>query len=115
VSGSAPFDIDRLIHEPARLLLVSNLAVVDEADFVFLSRRTGLTAGNISSHMSRLEDAGYVRVEKGFDGRRPRTTYALTDRGRAAFERYRTQVGGLLRSEREPAPAPPATRPRHRA
>jgi DNA-binding MarR family transcriptional regulator len=95
-----PFDLDRLIHEPARLLLVSNLAIVKEADFVYLSARSGLTAGNISSHMSRLEDAGYVRIEKSFVRKRPRTTYALTDEGRSAFERYRRQVEGLLRSDR---------------
>ncbi len=95
-----PFELDRLIHEPARLLLVSNLAIVEEADFVYLSARTGLTAGNISSHMTRLEDAGYVHIEKSFAGKRPRTTYALTPIGRAAFERYRRQVDGLLRNGR---------------
>jgi DNA-binding MarR family transcriptional regulator len=94
-----PVELDRLIHEPARLLLVSNLAVVDEADFAYLSVRTRLTAGNISSHMSRLEDAGYVSIEKSFVGKRPRTTYALTAIGREAFERYRSQVSELLRSE----------------
>jgi len=91
-------EIDRLIHEPARLMLISNLAVVDEADFVFLSRRTGLTAGNISTHMSRLEEAGYVHIEKSFAGKRPRTTYSLTETGRIAFGRYREQVDGLLRN-----------------
>ena len=94
----SPVELDRLIHEPARLIIVSNLAIVDEADFVYLSARTGLTAGNISSHMSRLEDAGYVRIQKSFVGKRPRTTYSLTVVGRDAFERYRTQVDGLLRS-----------------
>lgn len=89
-------DVDRLIHEPARLILMANLYVVDEADFVFLARRTGLTAGNISSHMARLEAAGYVTVEKGFVGKRPRTVYRLTDSGRKALEHYRRQVGGLL-------------------
>jgi len=96
----SPVELDRLIHEPARLLLVSNLAIVDEADFVYLTARTRLTAGNISSHMSRREDAGYVRIEKSFAGKRPRTTYALTDVGRSAFERDRRQVEGLLRSGR---------------
>ena len=95
-----PSEIDRLIHEPARLLIVANLAVVDEADFVYLSRRTGLTAGNISSHMSRLEAAGYVDISKSFAGKRPRTAYALTDDGRAAFGRYRAQMDGLIRTER---------------
>jgi DNA-binding MarR family transcriptional regulator len=96
--GPVPVDLDRLIHEPARLLLVSNLAIVESADFVYLSARTGLTAGNISSHMSRLEAAGYVTIEKSFADKRPRTTYALTARGRAAFDDYRRQVGGLLRN-----------------
>jgi DNA-binding MarR family transcriptional regulator len=89
-------ELDRLIHEPARLVLVSNLYVVDEADFVFLSRRTGLTAGNISSHMTRLESAGYVTIDKTIVGKRPRTTYALTPAGRHAFERYRRQVTDLF-------------------
>lgn len=88
--------LDRLIHEPARLVLVANLAVVDEADFVYLSRQTGFTAGNISSHMTRLEDAGYVELEKGFVGKRPRTVYRLTAAGREAFERYRENVAVLL-------------------
>ena len=89
-------DFDRLIHEPARLVLVANLYIVDEADFVFLARQTGLTAGNISSHMHRLESAGYVHIDKSFASRRPRTTYTLTNAGRAAFERYRSHVRGLL-------------------
>lgn len=88
--------LDRVIHEPARLVLVSNLAVVDEADFVFLSRQTGFTAGNISSHMARLEEAGYVAVAKTFVGKRPRTIYRLTSAGRKAFERYRGHVAELL-------------------
>ena len=95
----SPIELDRLIHEPARLLLISNLAVVEEADFVYLTARTRLTAGNISSHMSRLESAGYVRIEKSFQEKRPRTTYALTDAGRAAFERYRMDVEALLKGE----------------
>lgn len=89
-------EFDRLIHEPARLVLMSNLYVVDEADFVFLSHRTGLTAGNISSHMARLEAAQYVTIEKTFADKRPRTTYALTSTGRTAFETYRRHVNALL-------------------
>lgn len=96
MTGADQTALDRLIHEPARLVLVSNLAVVDEADFVFLSRRTGLTAGNISSHMARLEEAGYVAVTKTFVGKRPRTVYRLTRAGTKAFERYRAQVANLL-------------------
>jgi len=89
-------EIDRLIHEPARLVLVSSLYVVDEADFVYLANRTGFTSGNISSHMTKLEGAGYVAVTKTFAGKRPRTTYQLTEIGRRAFEQYRASVEGLL-------------------
>lgn len=94
--AKATFDLDRLIHEPARLLIMADLYPVDEADFVYLSGRTGLTAGNISSHVARLEAAGYVRVDKSFVGKRPRTTYSLTDRGRSAFEAYRGQLDSIL-------------------
>lgn len=93
---SRELDIDRLIHEPARLVLMSNLYVVDAADFVFLTRQTGFTAGNISSHMARLEAAQYVTIEKTFADKRPRTTYALTNTGRTAFETYRRRVNALL-------------------
>ncbi len=89
-------EIDRLIHEPVRLVLVSSLYVVDEADFVYLADRTGFTSGNISSHMTKLETAGYVEVTKTFVGKRPRTAYKLTKAGRQAFEQYRTSVEGLL-------------------
>lgn len=89
-------EIDRLIHEPARLVLVSSLYVIDEADFVYLANRTGFTSGNISSHMTKLETAGYVEVAKTFVGKRPRTTYKLTKTGRRAFEQYRASVEGLL-------------------
>ena len=88
--------IDRLIHEPARLVLISSLYVVDEADFVYLANRTGFTSGNISSHMTKLEEAGYVEVTKAFVGKRPRTTYKLTRAGRQAFEQYRSSVEALL-------------------
>jgi DNA-binding MarR family transcriptional regulator len=91
--------IDRLIHEPARLMLMSSLYVVDEADFVNLAARTGFTAGNISSHMAKLEAAGYVEIRKGYADRKPRTTYRLTDAGRRAFEVYRTQVASLLEAQ----------------
>ena len=88
--------LDRLIHEPARLLIVAELSAIDEADFVYLASRTGLTAGNISSHTSRLQAAGYLDIRKAFAGKRPRTTYALTERGRTAFEAYRSHVGRIL-------------------
>jgi DNA-binding MarR family transcriptional regulator len=96
-------EIDRLIHEPARLLVMATLFVVESADFLFLMRQTDLTQGNLSSHMNKLEAAGYIEVEKGFRGRKPRTTLRLTAAGRAAFNAYRQrmeQVLGELPTER---------------
>lgn len=89
-------DIDKLVHEPTRLLLLAHLYVVDSADFIFLSRQTGLTGGNLSSHMSKLETAGYVDVEKSFHGKRPRTVFRLTDDGRAAVKKYRKAMTDVL-------------------
>ena len=89
-------EIDRLIHEPARLAIVALLAVVESADMVFLQRQTGLTMGNLSSHVTKLEAAGYVRIDKTFAGRRPRTMLALTPEGRAALEIYRRQMQAVL-------------------
>ena len=89
-----------MIHESGRLVLVSSLYVVDEADFVYLANRTGFTSGKISSHMAKLEAAGYVDITKGFAGKRPRTTYRLTDAGRHAFEQYRASMEGLLNASR---------------
>jgi DNA-binding transcriptional ArsR family regulator len=89
-------DIDRLIHEPARLMILAFLTVVDSADFVFLMRQTGLTWGNLSSHMSKLEEAGYIQVEKEFRGRKPHTMLHLTQQGRAAFQEYRHRMRRVL-------------------
>ena len=90
-------ELDRLIHEPARLALMSSLYVVDEADFVNIAARTGFSAGNVSSHMTKLEAAGYVNVRKEFVDKRPRTTYRLTEAGRLAFEEYRAMVTDLFK------------------
>ena len=81
-------DIDRLIHEPARLMILAQLYVVESADFLFLTRLTGLTPGNLSSHMSKLEDAGYVEVIKEFVDKKPHTMLRLTGKGRDAFKAY---------------------------
>ncbi|MCP4572838.1 MAG: transcriptional regulator [bacterium] len=84
--------LDKVIHEPGRLAVVAYLNAVAEADFLFLQDQTGLTRGNLSSHMSKLEEAGYVAVEKMFVGKTPRTAYRLTDTGRTAFASYRQQL-----------------------
>jgi DNA-binding MarR family transcriptional regulator len=85
---SALADLDRLVHEPARLAVMALLYVVESADFTFLMNQTGLTWGNLSAHMSKLEEAGYLKVEKSFKGRRPNTTLRLTPQGREAFQEY---------------------------
>lgn len=93
-------DIDKLIHEPARLKILAQLYVVESADFIFLMRQTGLTQGNLSGHLNKLEDAEYVEIEKGYVGKRPRTMISLTKKGREAFKKYvksmRQVFDGLL-------------------
>ena len=88
--------IDKVIHEPARMLIVSYLSVVESADFLFLQSHTGLTAGNLSSHLSKLETAGYVDIQKSFVGKKQHTKLSLTTSGREAFEDYRRQMKVLL-------------------
>ncbi|KPK88654.1 hypothetical protein AMJ80_10825 [bacterium SM23_31] len=81
-------DIDKVIHEPARLMILANLYVVERADFIFLMRQTGLTQGNLSSHMSKLEAAGYIEIKKEFISKKPHTVLLLTNEGRAALKSY---------------------------
>ena len=85
-------NINKIIHEPARLVITAHLFVVESADFLFLQRQTGLTWGNISSHVRKLEKAGYVAVKKEFIDRKPHTTLQLTAEGRAAFQEYRKNM-----------------------
>lgn len=80
--------LDRVIHEPARLMIMTMLAAIPEADFLYLQRQSGLTQGNLSSHLSRLEEAGYVLIEKTFKGKYPLTICSLTRKGREAFQEY---------------------------
>jgi DNA-binding MarR family transcriptional regulator len=89
-------DIDRLIHEPGRLMLMALLYVVTSADFTFLMNQTGLSWGNLSAHMSKLEEAGYIEVAKAFKGKRPNTMLRLTKQGREAFQSYRLNMKQLL-------------------
>jgi len=89
-------DIDKLIHEPARLMIMSYLYVVESADFLFLMRQTGLTFGNLSSHMTRLENAGYLNVEKEFVGKKPNTKLRLTPLGRQSFDGYRRSMSQIF-------------------
>lgn len=88
--------IDPVIHAPARLKLVTQLYVVEEADATFLSNATGLTWGNLSTHLRKLEEHQYVKIDKEFRGRKPHTVISLTDRGRTAFQQYRTTIQTAL-------------------
>ena len=92
-------DIDRTIHEPARLIIMAILSAVEEADFLYLLNATGLTRGNLSSHLTRLETAGYVSIEKTFAGKMPRTIGRLTNEGRQALAAYRQQMGAVIGSD----------------
>ena len=89
-------DIDRVIHGPARLMVMTSLYVLESADFVFLIRLTGLTWGNLSSHLTTLEEAGYVELEKKIVGKRVNTMVALTRQGREAFRAWRKQMQDVL-------------------
>jgi DNA-binding MarR family transcriptional regulator len=80
--------IDRLIHEPARLIIMTILYSVGEADFLYLQREGGFTQGNLSSHLTKLEEATYVEIEKRFKGRLPLTVCRLTQKGKEAFSSY---------------------------
>ena len=92
--------LDPLIHERVRLGIVSALAVAPTMTFVELKEALGLTDGNLSVHARRLEEAGYVNCEKGFDGRVPRTEYRLTAKGRGALARYLDHMEALIRATR---------------
>ena len=92
--------LDRLIHEPARLSILTALATVENADFVALQRLTGLTAGNLSSHLSKLEEAALIREDKSFVNRRPNTQVAITPRGRSAIDYHWKQLDSLRRNAR---------------
>lgn len=88
--------VDRVIHEPARLMIVALLAAVAEADFQYLHQSTGLTKGNLSVHLAKLEEAGYVQIEKTFRGKYPLTICRLTSAGKEELEKYRKVMKAAL-------------------
>jgi DNA-binding MarR family transcriptional regulator len=89
-------EIDRLVHEPARLVVMASLYVVESADYTFLMRQAGLTWGNLSAHLSKLEEAGYIQIEKTYRGKRPYTLVRLSENGRAVFKHYVKQMKTVL-------------------
>lgn len=92
--------LDRLIHEPARLAILTALASSEMVDYLFLQRLTGLTGGNISSHLAKLEEAGLVQLEKQFVDKKPNTQVRITDEGKRAITRHWQQLDELHRSSK---------------
>jgi DNA-binding MarR family transcriptional regulator len=90
-------NVDKIIHEPVRLSILAYLYVLDSADALFLKNQIGLTWGNFSTHLKRLEDAGYIEVQKEFIDRKPVTSYNLTELGRDAFQKYKEQLSEFLK------------------
>jgi DNA-binding MarR family transcriptional regulator len=99
-AGGSAASLDRIIHERLRLAIVSALSVNPTLTFAELKKLLSTTDGNLSVHSRKLEDAGYIAVEKKFEGRVPRTEYRLTTGGRAALERYLTHMEALIRATR---------------
>jgi len=89
-------DINRVIHEPVRLMIVATLYTLESADFLYLLRESGLTKGNLSTHLTRLEQSEYIQVQKSFRGKISQTTYQLTPKGKYAFEVYREHLKSVL-------------------
>lgn len=85
-----------MVHEPARLAILTNLFVVENANATYVLQQTGLTWGNLASHVAKLEEAGYVNVDKSFKGKKPQTTLSLTSAGRRALIAYRERILGAL-------------------
>ncbi len=94
--------LDRLVHEPARLMILMILQGVGEADFLYLLREGEFTQGNLSSHLLKLEEAGYVRIEKKFKGKRPLTICRLTPKGETALSDYSQRLIRALHANQNP-------------
>ena len=91
--------VDRLVHEPARLVILTVLVEAEEVEFRFLERVSGLTKGNLSSHLAKLEEAGYLVIKKFFRGKLPVTSLKITRAGRSALKKYRQQLNHALRGK----------------
>jgi DNA-binding transcriptional ArsR family regulator len=89
-------EVDKLIHEPARLAILTILAAVEKADFLYLQRAAELTRGNLSAHLTKLEEGGYIQVEKTYRGKMPLTLVEITPTGRNALENYRHMLKNWL-------------------
>jgi len=92
-------ELDRTVHEPARLAILVILSVVEKADFLYLLNETELSRGNLSSHTSKLQEAGYITIEKAFVDRIPRTAYQITPEGKSAFDAYRQSITEAIQTD----------------
>lgn len=104
-------ELDEIIHSPVRLSIVAILAAAGETDFKFLKDTVEVSDSLLSKHVSTLEAAGYVKVVKGYTGKRPSTWYSLTDLGRQRFGQYKEALGRILGDEAADPPAPAARPP----
>jgi len=89
-------NIDQIIHAPARLRILMHLYVVDSLDYVFLKNQTGFSWGNLATHLGKLEGAGYIIINKGYQGKKPQSLIQLTTQGRIAFRNYKTKLQQVL-------------------
>jgi DNA-binding transcriptional ArsR family regulator len=94
-------EIDKLLHEPARLKIMSNIYTTNSTDFLLLKKQTGLSSGNLSAHLIKLEKAGYVSIQKKFKGRRPHTTLKITKKGKEAFSSYKKKLISVINGNSE--------------
>jgi len=92
--------LDPIIHAPTRLAILSILVTVESANFTFLKESTGTTDGNLSTHLTKLEDSGYISINKAFKGKKPLTTCAITKKGRNAFGKYLEQLEHIIRMQK---------------
>jgi DNA-binding MarR family transcriptional regulator len=88
--------IDPIIHASARLMILTYLYVVEKADYVFLMRLTGMTWGNLATHLNKLEEAGYIQIQKTYNGKKPQSILSMTEKGRTAFRAYKKSMQQVL-------------------
>jgi DNA-binding transcriptional ArsR family regulator len=94
-------NLDPIIHAPVRLAVLSILATVEKADFTFLRESTGTTDGNLSTHLSKLEEVGFIIIHKTFQGKKPRTICSITKKGREAFIHYFDELEKIVRAQKK--------------
>jgi DNA-binding MarR family transcriptional regulator len=96
-------DIDPMIHAPIRLAVLSILVTVQNANFSFLKDSINTTDGNLSTHLTKLEEAGHITIEKMFKGKKPQTIYSITDHGREAFDKYIDNLERIIKNQKSPS------------